>query len=309
MSLLIEALNIMQRISSGENGEVEYVVIDLGLLKFHSATTANKEAAEATMIDGKVASSGTRRYGAPEQFYGNELTPAADIHALGVIVQECFAGHLPRAWEKIVLRATSSVAERRYQTVRDFIKDVKLRNFKSRAIVTLCLIAGVMGGVIFASKFQTGGGVEEFTNKSSTHLASYDSALGLDGYKWEVSDNPWIVAKGDNFEGGFAVESSGGGGGVNETYIKTKIKGTEKEMMVRYQLYYYKGEFSIEIDGKKAFFNKAIVRDGANEWREAKIPLPEGIREIKLKYRHSGTGYINKFNGVRVVTISFLSRQ
>ena len=140
-------------------------------------------------------------------------------------------------------------------------------------------------------------------------MASYDRALGLDGYKWEVSDNPWIVAKGDNFEGGFAVESSGGGGGVNETYIKTKIKGTEKEMMVRYQLYYYKGEFSIEIDGKKAFFNKAIVRDGANEWREAKIPLPEGIREIKLKYRHSGTGYINKFNGVRVDTISFLSRQ
>ena len=41
---------------------------------------------------GMAVGVGTSRYAAPEQFIGGEISPAADIHALGMLINECFKG-------------------------------------------------------------------------------------------------------------------------------------------------------------------------------------------------------------------------
>ena len=72
---------------------------------------------------------GTPGYGAPEQMERGEATVASDIHALGVLADACFAGNPPRSWKRIIERATSSIPERRYQSVAAFARAIRQRHF------------------------------------------------------------------------------------------------------------------------------------------------------------------------------------
>jgi serine/threonine protein kinase len=80
-----------------------------------------------SVIDGKAVGVGTPRYAAPEQFTGGEISPAADIHALGMLVNECFGGNPEGPWERIVACATSSIPERRYHDIGAFMRAATLR--------------------------------------------------------------------------------------------------------------------------------------------------------------------------------------
>ena len=102
-----------------------------------------------SIVDGRQVGLGTPRYAAPEQFSGDEITPTADIHALGKIADECFGGKPPKAWRRIIERATSSIPERRYQSVGDFIRAIRRRNYL-RAFV-LCASAVLFSGGIVAA--------------------------------------------------------------------------------------------------------------------------------------------------------------
>ena len=97
----------------------------------------------------KVA--GTPLYAAPEQFIGAAITRAVDIHALGVLANQCFGKKVPRYWEKIISRATSSIPKRRYQSAEEFIRDVRYRKAGRFAAVVLGVIIGaaVLGGLIY----------------------------------------------------------------------------------------------------------------------------------------------------------------
>ena len=124
----------------------EPVIIDLGLAKDTSAVRGRK-GDDFSIVDGRQVGLGTPQYAAPEQFSGGEITPAADIHALGKLADECFGGNPPRAWRRIIERATSSITERRYPSVDAFVSAIRRRNilrtaaFCVSAIMLLCAIA------------------------------------------------------------------------------------------------------------------------------------------------------------------------
>ena len=114
------------------------VLLDMGLLKrLDSEAVTRRNDPRLSVVDGKAVGVGTPRYAAPEQFIGGEISPAADIHALGMLINECFQGELKGCWEKIVARATSSIPERRYSDVAEFMRAVRHRHWRRRAIGVL----------------------------------------------------------------------------------------------------------------------------------------------------------------------------
>jgi serine/threonine-protein kinase len=71
-----------------ESGERVYKVIDFGL-------AAMKATGDQTRLTDPQFFLGTLAYAAPEQMRGEEVTPAADIYALGVIAYELLTGSRP----------------------------------------------------------------------------------------------------------------------------------------------------------------------------------------------------------------------
>lgn len=121
------------------------VLVDMGLLKQIDSVKDIIGGGDPrlSIVDGKAVGVGTPRYAAPEQFIGGEISPAADIHALGMLINECFKGEPKGCWEKIVARATSSIPERRYRDVPEFMQAVRHRNWRR--------IASVVCGILFAA--------------------------------------------------------------------------------------------------------------------------------------------------------------
>lgn len=100
------------------------VLADLGLVKGVRTSNVGRSTSDVT-----VGGVGTPGYGAPEQMERGEATPAADIHALGVLADRCFGGHPPRAWARIIERATSSIPDRRYPSVAAFARAIRRRHW------------------------------------------------------------------------------------------------------------------------------------------------------------------------------------
>lgn len=94
---------------------------------------------------------GTPGYAAPEQWMGEEVTPTADVHALGVLANACFGDHPPRVWRAIIRHATSSIAHERYENVGSFARAIRRRH-QGRLIVSaiggFVLLAMCMWGVV-----------------------------------------------------------------------------------------------------------------------------------------------------------------
>ncbi|MBS7285883.1 MAG: serine/threonine protein kinase [Kiritimatiellae bacterium] len=129
--------NIMRR-SSGE-----VVLIDFGLAK--DTFVSARPRTDVSIVSGKAVGVGTPEYAAPEQLTGGEISPAADIHALGRIANAAFGGNPPRSWETIIRRATSSIPAQRYETVDDFVTAIRNRN-RSR----YCMIVGLAAASLLA---------------------------------------------------------------------------------------------------------------------------------------------------------------
>ena len=120
----IKPSNILWRTrTTGVSPVAVPVLADLGLAKDITTTDIGHAASDITQ--GGV---GTPGYGAPEQMERGEASVASDIHALGVLADRCFGGKPPRAWRRIIERATSSIPDRRYQSVDDFLKVIRRRN-------------------------------------------------------------------------------------------------------------------------------------------------------------------------------------
>ena len=116
------------------------VLADLGLAKDIAASDGGHPASDITL--GGV---GTPGYGAPEQMERGETSVASDIHALGVLADRCFDGKPPRAWTRIIERATSSIPALRYQSVEEFLHAVRRRNLWR--IVGKCVLAFFLVGL------------------------------------------------------------------------------------------------------------------------------------------------------------------
>ena len=100
------------------------VLADLGLAKDIATPDIGNPISDIT-----IGGVGTPGYGAPEQMERGEASVASDIHALGVLADRCFDGKPPKTWRRIIERATSSIPDRRYQSVDAFIRAIRWRNF------------------------------------------------------------------------------------------------------------------------------------------------------------------------------------
>jgi len=116
------------------------VLADLGLAKDIATPDIGNPISDITQ--GGV---GTPGYGAPEQMERGEASVASDIHALGVLADRCFGGEPPKTWRRIIERATSSIPERRYQSVAALVKAIKRRNLSRQLGIGLSvlLLAGI----------------------------------------------------------------------------------------------------------------------------------------------------------------------
>ena len=126
-----------------ESGERVYKVIDFGL-------AAMKATGDQTRLTDPQFFLGTLAYAAPEQMRGEEVTPAADIYALGVITYEMLTGArphdgsnqatliaqaltqspvspaakrggVPAAVDEAVMRALAKESSMRWPTVTEFV--------------------------------------------------------------------------------------------------------------------------------------------------------------------------------------------
>ena len=124
--------NILRR----EDGTL--VLIDYGLVKEVASVPSPKENS-LSIVDGRPVGVGTPKYAAPEQFAGGDITPATDIHALGVLAEKLLGDQMclhkwrsgilsASSWRKIIRRATSSIVSERYQSVEDFAAAIRSRN-------------------------------------------------------------------------------------------------------------------------------------------------------------------------------------
>lgn len=172
--------NIMFRVSREAARGVEPVLIDLGLLKKCAVEESRVgEIPSVTLVDGHAAGAGTPRYCAPEQFSGGALSPASDVHAMGVLADECFGGCAPRAWARIISRATSSLPTYRYRDVDSFIRAIRHRYRMRRFLV--CGFAALAVGIICTAKFVGG----SFSKMSAGQDMRQDGAGAVPHSKFE----------------------------------------------------------------------------------------------------------------------------
>ena len=114
------------------------VLSDMGLVK--SVGNASNSNPSFSIFNSQLSTShgaGTPGYGAPEQMERGEVSFASDIHALGVLADHCFGGNPPRAWTRIIERATSSIPGRRYSSVKSFARAIRHRRLVAHSLLWL----------------------------------------------------------------------------------------------------------------------------------------------------------------------------
>ena len=137
----IKPANILWRGSSP-------VLADLGLVKETSAVRGHA-GDSLSVVDGKAVGVGTPRYAAPEQLTGDEITPATDVYALGMLANDCFDGKPPRTWRRIIQRATAAIPAQRYATVDAFVRTVKLLRAKNLIVVAFVVAMAALAIAIW----------------------------------------------------------------------------------------------------------------------------------------------------------------
>lgn len=171
----VKPANILTR-----DGETP-VLADLGYAKpIEAEIAAGSRRAPLSQTVCRFFGLGTPGYAAPEQFTGDSISPAADIHALGVSLNDCFNGNPPRDWEPIIRRATSSLPTQRYLTTRDFAQAIRRRHARRwRYTIAGLLLATVVGAVAVRTLIVT---LTETIEDQMNHVyVAADAAPGGDG--------------------------------------------------------------------------------------------------------------------------------
>ena len=130
-----------------------YVLADLGIVRINdpalSQFARGADGHNPTIAGGKDRAIGTPGYAAPEQLAGQAVTPATDIHALGVLFDTLFEHRPPFCWKLLIRRMTSTIPAFRYSEisrVRRGLMTFKYRWFAGLAF-GLFLLAG-LGGLV-----------------------------------------------------------------------------------------------------------------------------------------------------------------
>ena len=139
----IKPANVLAR------GDGTPVLIDFGLVC--PVSSVRRERDGLSVEEGQNIGVGTAGFSAPEQFTGAEVGPEADIHAIGMLIRECFAGKLPRCWQRIYLRATNTAPSVRYHSAAELRKAIVWRHARKfwavfAVMAALALFLGLLKG-------------------------------------------------------------------------------------------------------------------------------------------------------------------
>lgn len=124
------------------------VLTDLGIAHVEdealSAVIRSAAGHNLTLANGHAAALGTPGFGAPEQFSGEEISPATDIHALGSLLLALFNGKPPLLWRGLIRRMTSTSPTLRPQSIRAVKTHLRLIGFlcallKAATVAVACL--------------------------------------------------------------------------------------------------------------------------------------------------------------------------
>ena len=126
------------------------VLADLGVAHITDADLAKRlsgtDTSNPTLVHGSPFI-GTPRYAAPEQLAGEDVSPATDIYALGVVIEQLFNGKVPLLWRTLLARMTQARPRFRLssvQQVRQHLAVIRLLpcglKLLSVAVVTLSVI-------------------------------------------------------------------------------------------------------------------------------------------------------------------------
>ena len=103
-----------------------------------------------SLVGSKVAAVGTPGYAAPEQMTGGGVSAATDVHALGLLADECFGGRPPRCWRGIVDRATNSRIASRYQSAEEMARAIRLRHWRRWLVGVLLAMLALVGVAVWS---------------------------------------------------------------------------------------------------------------------------------------------------------------
>lgn len=304
----IKPANILSR-----NGEP--VLIDLGLAK-SAKTPVHHVGGTLSVVDGRPVGVGTPGYAAPEQFLGGEISPAADIHAIGVLVSTCFGGRPPGVWRKIIRHATSSLPDERYPNVDSLARAVRLRHMPMALGITAVAMALTVAAV--TALLATPGprrvmGAQKELPAILNLAEELGRPLGFPGNGWLTSqDYPWQIDP--DIPG--AIRSGEVNSKDSDSILSIPVDGPAR-VSFRYRRH-FAGErilagtkqppsrFEVSDAGKELFQDLDGDVDFGNplgEERSGRIDLPVGHHRLSFTYTHGGTGYIDHFNGVHLLEL------
>ena len=168
------------------------VLADLGLAKDVVGKSSVLPDESLTVVDGKRAGVGTPGYGAPEQMERGEATAASDIHALGVLADRCFGGKPPRAWKRIIERATSSIPDRRYPAIASLARAIRRRH---RALYLMICLSAVVPMALAGSLLRERAEMWWIEHRAKRNAPVLDASAVIDGLtvrdaKWFLDDLP-----------------------------------------------------------------------------------------------------------------------
>ena len=153
------------------------VVTDLGIAHISDDAPESISAAmprNMTIANGKAVAVGTPGYGAPEQFSCGDVSPATDIHAVGMTLLALFNGHPPFLWQGLIRRMTSSTPLLRYSSVAAVRRAVRRMRFGRFVAIATSSIA-VASLLFFAlGEFMAEPAWEELDSSMSLHKMMRD---------------------------------------------------------------------------------------------------------------------------------------
>ena len=129
------------------------VLADLGVAHIADANLAKRLGdtitPNPTLVNGSPFV-GTPRYAAPEQLAGEDVSPATDIYALGVVIEQLFDGRIPVRWRALLRRMTMARPCFRFQSVRQVRRHVSFIHMFPWLLRTLAvLVIATLSGVIW----------------------------------------------------------------------------------------------------------------------------------------------------------------
>ena len=288
------------------------VLIDLGFVKEAAGPAPVPPDAPLSVVGSRAVGFGTPGYAAPEQFASGEISPAADVYALGMLALRCFGGRPPTCWCAVLRRATAPLPADRYPDAAAFARALRRRRLPAfaaaaAAVAAVLAVAGSAAWLASAAPRPVAG-------LPSAQSILYPAAalaerLGLPPGGWLTSsDHPWEADPDDP-----SGVRSGISGGVGESVLSIPVEGP-----ARVSFRYFR-----HFPGRKRLGDKArrpssfFVSDGKQVFLfdpegdtdhvdppgascDASFDLPAGHHRLCFVYRHGGTGYIDQFNGVRL---------